>query len=418
MASGNGAGSFQPQLPKFDGKNFERWKIQMEVLFGYQDLMEIIEEGFIEPEATTILSQEEQKILKENRKKNHEALFYIFRAIDSIIFEKVATSKMGKEAWDTLVKSYKGVDKAHKVHFHIFQRQFEHLQMKKSESISDYFSQTLALVNQMKANDEKISDQQIVGKDDRKSTFNNSNRKGRDCKSQERQEKESSKAKDKSPIQCFNCKKYGHYKSQCHSKKGEGRTLRAKVARSTDSGDELERALLFACDVAVENQKNIEFLDTGCSNHMCGQKELFSKLDDTIKSEVKFENNAKISVIGKGYITIKANDGELYKKLDNKSEKCIFISYSTVIKGYRLYNPIMEKPAQAETSIHLQRNQVLPARLQDYVLSRDTDASDKKIIDFALFADCDPKIIAEASRDEDWIHAMDEEIYAIEKNDT
>nr|XP_010905561.1 uncharacterized protein LOC105032728 [Elaeis guineensis] len=186
--------------------------------------------------------------------------------------------------------------------------------MEKSELISDSFSWTLALVNQMKANGEKISDQHIVEKDDRKSTSNNSYQKGRDSKSQGHQEKKSGKAKDKPRIQSFNCKKYGYRKSQCYSKKGEGRTLYAKVVRSADSDDELERALLFICDVVVEDRKNIWFLDIGCSNHMCGQKELFSKLDDTVRSEVKFENNMKIPIMKNGYITIKANDG---------SDRCI-----------------------------------------------------------------------------------------------
>ncbi len=34
---------------------------------------------------------------------------------------------------------------------------------------------------------------------------------------------------------------------------------------------------------------------------------------------------------------------DLRKKLDNKSEKCIFVGYSEQSKAYRLYNPITEK---------------------------------------------------------------------------
>ena len=102
MASVSSARNVQPQLPRFDGKNFEHWKIQMEVLFGFQELTEIIEEGFVEPEAATDSTTEEQRTIKENRKKDRKALFYNFQAIDSSIFEKVANSKTAKEAWDTL----------------------------------------------------------------------------------------------------------------------------------------------------------------------------------------------------------------------------------------------------------------------------------------------------------------------------
>ncbi|MFS7979978.1 putative RNA-directed DNA polymerase [Helianthus anomalus] len=35
--------------------------------------------------------------------------------------------------------------------------------------------------------------------------------------------------------------------------------------------------------------------------------------------------------------------GQLRRKLESKSEKCIFIGYSSQSKGYRLYNPITKK---------------------------------------------------------------------------
>jgi hypothetical protein len=34
---------------------------------------------------------------------------------------------------------------------------------------------------------------------------------------------------------------------------------------------------------------------------------------------------------------------ELRKKLDDRSEKCIFVGYSETSKAYRLYNPISKK---------------------------------------------------------------------------
>lgn len=59
----------------------------------------------------TVLSQDEQKTLKKNCKKDLKVLFYIFQVVDSTIFENVATSKMGKKACAILVKSYKGMEK-------------------------------------------------------------------------------------------------------------------------------------------------------------------------------------------------------------------------------------------------------------------------------------------------------------------
>ncbi|RVW74571.1 Retrovirus-related Pol polyprotein from transposon RE1 [Vitis vinifera] len=40
-------------------------------------------------------------------------------------------------------------------------------------------------------------------------------------------------------------------------------------------------------------------IDTGCSNHMCGEKKAFSDLDESFCSSVKFGDNSTISVMGK-----------------------------------------------------------------------------------------------------------------------
>ena len=51
-------------------------------------------------------------------------------------------------------------------------------------------------------------------------------------------------------------------------------------------------------------------LDTGCMNHMCGQKELFADLDDSFRTKVKFGDGRFILVTRKGriLITLKNDD--------------------------------------------------------------------------------------------------------------
>ncbi|KAI5331650.1 hypothetical protein L3X38_021776 [Prunus dulcis] len=41
------------------------------------------------------------------------------------------------------------------------------------------------------------------------------------------------------------------------------------------------------------------------------------------------------------------------KKLDEKAEKCTFIGYSTVTKGYKLYNPKTEKATSAMSHLFI-----------------------------------------------------------------
>ena len=73
---------------------------------------------------------------------------------------------------------------------------------------------------------------------------------------------------------------------------------------------------------------------------------------------------------------------------------------------------------QPESSRRSQRERRLPARLADYEVGNDNDPSDEEIINFALFSDCEPLNFEEAFKDNNWKKAMDEEIHAIEKNDT
>ena len=60
---------------------------------------------------------------------------------------------------------------------------------------------------------------------------------------------------------------------------------------------------------AFDADENIWYLDTSRSNHLCGKNELFSSLDESIKSLVKYGNNANIPILEKGQISIKLNDG-------------------------------------------------------------------------------------------------------------
>ena len=130
----------------------------MQLLFEYQELWIVVSEGIIEPvdAATT--------------KKDLNARFFINQSLDSVIFEKIAHITSEKRAWDVLMNTYKGVENVKKVRLQTMRRQLELLQMKKTEKVADYFSQTLALVNQMKSNGETISDVQIMEKILRTST--------------------------------------------------------------------------------------------------------------------------------------------------------------------------------------------------------------------------------------------------------
>ncbi|TXG64801.1 hypothetical protein EZV62_011795 [Acer yangbiense] len=359
-----------------------------------------------------------------------------------------------------------------------------------------------------------------------------------------------------SPADAATTRKDIKARAECRSRK---QNFQANVAE--DGGR--SETLLLACNMAEDGAKNKWFLDSGCSNHMCGEKEMFTQLDESFTSSVKFGNDTTVPVMGKGKISITLKDGSqnaisdvlfvpnLHKNLlsvgqlsekgydirihegictinsaqkgliakvkmsqnrlfpllinsdslpcfssvmcdenwlwhmwfghvnfgslkqlasrkmvlglpsinppDRVCETCVLGKKhrdpfpigkawraSALLEAFseRLHrklgldrNPgsssdvnvdleeiVQEEPTYvtpppcvtphlAESSSRPQRQRVLPARLQDCVLSNDDYPTDEELVNFALFADCDPVTYEDAAQDDYWMKVMNEEIY-------
>ena len=70
--------SIHPQLPKFIGKNFDNWCIQMRILFRSQDLWNLVNidcNKVTDSKESEALSREQKDSLKDFRKKDKKTLF-------------------------------------------------------------------------------------------------------------------------------------------------------------------------------------------------------------------------------------------------------------------------------------------------------------------------------------------------------
>ena len=88
-------------IPFFDGESYDFWSLQMKTLFVSQELWELVEDGFEQPESSTVLStwsQAKQKEYKENKKKDAKALLNIQQGISKTIFPRIMGAKNSKEA--------------------------------------------------------------------------------------------------------------------------------------------------------------------------------------------------------------------------------------------------------------------------------------------------------------------------------
>ena len=54
-------------------------------------------------------------------------------------------------------------------------------------------------------------------------------------------------------------------------------------------------------------KRDVWFLDSGYSNHMCGDKSLFTDLNEGFKQEVKLGNNMRMDVLGKGNVRLQVS---------------------------------------------------------------------------------------------------------------
>jgi hypothetical protein len=93
------------------------------------------------------LSNDDHVLLKENRKKDNKALGLIQQGLNESIFTKIYSAASSKMAWDILETCYQGVSKVKIVELQNLRRDFENLKMKDNESVDNFMTQVMSVVN-------------------------------------------------------------------------------------------------------------------------------------------------------------------------------------------------------------------------------------------------------------------------------
>ena len=102
----NISGSLQTTFPILDGRNYDRWYIQMKVLFGFQEVLEVVTKGIEELPVNATKAQ--RKTYLEDKKKDCKALYFIHQSVDGAIFEKIAKQLVRKKLGICLKKVING----------------------------------------------------------------------------------------------------------------------------------------------------------------------------------------------------------------------------------------------------------------------------------------------------------------------
>lgn len=84
------------------------------------------------------------------RKKDKKILFLIYQGLDKDNCVKITIANTSKDAWKILQNSFKRVENMRKFWLQSLKAKFETLQMNEYETILDYFTRVLIIINQLR----------------------------------------------------------------------------------------------------------------------------------------------------------------------------------------------------------------------------------------------------------------------------
>ncbi|KAJ8761593.1 hypothetical protein K2173_004369 [Erythroxylum novogranatense] len=132
------------KIPHFDG-HYDHWSELMENLLRAKGLWSLAQ-------------------LDDTRTKDYQVKHYLFQAIDRTVFEQILDRCTSKIVWDSMKRKFGGNQKVKKSLLNALRREFEVLEMRNDETITEYFARVMLVANKMRSNGEEMSDKKIVEK--------------------------------------------------------------------------------------------------------------------------------------------------------------------------------------------------------------------------------------------------------------
>lgn len=339
-------GSFvQPAIPRFDG-HYDHWSILMENFLRSKELWGLVETGCDEPASGSVQTEAQRKKFDEMKLKDLKLKNYLFQAIDRTVLDTILKKDTGKVIWDAMKKKFEGNARVKRSHLQALRRNFETLEMMSGEGVTEYFSRVMTVANKMRVYGEDMQDVKVVEKilrslsekfnyvvcsieeskdidsltvDELQSSLIVHEQKFQRRNSEEQALKvtyESGRGHgrganrgrgrgrgragfNEATVECYRCHNLGHFQYEC--------PYGNKEANYTELNEEDEMLLMSYVELYEARREDAWFLDSGCSNHMCGDRALFRELDESFRHSVKLGNNTKMNVTGKGSVKLLLN---------------------------------------------------------------------------------------------------------------
>lgn len=291
-------------IPKFSGKNFGTWKIQVIVALKSKGLMGALQGS------------------KMTEKQENQVLALLYGAMDQTIVAKVCAQKTPMKVWERLCKIYQNLSPAS-----VSKLLAEWYQYKKSEEddMSTHIAKVEAMADNLEGVGETQSENSIMCQllhtlPDSYEALKHAwdsvdpDRQTRDLlterllslvKESEEAEtgqkevalvakngpKKNLKKRDKSKVKCYNCDKFGHYARDCRSKKAE---------------EESHGVAMMA--LARSSHLDNFIIDSGSSKHISANREWFRNYRPC-DEKVQVGNHEWVEAVGCGEIELVCNIG-------------------------------------------------------------------------------------------------------------
>ncbi|KAG6469652.1 hypothetical protein ZIOFF_070582 [Zingiber officinale] len=273
--------------------------------------------------------------------KNAMALRILQQSVSKTIYPRLYGLKKAKEAWSVLKKEFQGSEKVISIKLQGLWRDFDNLAMKESETVKDFFSKVVEIMNQIKCCGDEVPDKKVVEKVLRSlsqkfehvvAVIEETKNLGEisvyelmgSLEAHERRVTESIMDVDVEAV--LEEEAEGVQQASSAVEKTIPRVdleIQKVVAIFVEKLDMSQKIVISGARDAnfqimqneivilkTSNCSNMFLKIRGCSNHVTRNKENFVEIDNSYNSLLELGDSKKIKIEGKGIIAVRAANGE------------------------------------------------------------------------------------------------------------